>query len=159
MGGGEIHPNQHCITNLLALSGVYLPLAQGTERAGMLEPSPALWSCPCFSPRTFVQLFQIFFGLSLSSGISAFHPRASHLFLISNLMTKTNQTFSCCNKYLIQRLSEDWAKKFHFLLNWLIQTAVEGSAFFFFFNFYYKQWCSSLWVGAFGFLNLEESTK
>jgi len=57
VGGGEVHPNQHCIANHLALSGVYLPSAEGTERSHMLEPSPAPGSYPCFSPSTFVQLF------------------------------------------------------------------------------------------------------
>lgn len=78
------------------------------------------WYCGVihvFLPAPLCSYCKASLGFTLSSVISAFHPRTSHLFLISNPMTKTNQTFSCYNKYLIQRLFEDWEKKFHFLLN------------------------------------------
>lgn len=38
-------------------------------------------------------VLNLFGGFSLSSGISAFHPNASHLFLISHLMTKNKPNF------------------------------------------------------------------
>lgn len=69
-----------------------------SRKMGMESPyggaEPGAMELPVFSSQHLCTVvLNLFLDFSLSSGISAFHPNASHLFLISHLMTKkTNQT-------------------------------------------------------------------